>query len=117
MVNPIVTYISGAPFTVSVGGALAANGSGQTADLVGLYHLTKGRPPRSGPGYFNLNLSVLCDFKIMEKATVGLRADAFSLTNPPHFANPRTGCPSRATVAGPAGRGELCTTGSNNNSA
>ena len=156
MINPIVTYISGPPFTVTAGGALAANGSGQTADLVGLFRVTKGRPPRigqtcaqtdlschyfdpaafaaplitsaanahygntnrdqfRGPGYFNLNLSVLRDFKIKERVTVEVRADAFSLTNTPHFANPGTSCPSRATVAGPSGSGELCTNGSNNN--
>ena len=38
-----------------------------------------------GPGYFNMNLSVLRDFKVKEKVTISVRADAFSLTNTPHF--------------------------------
>jgi hypothetical protein len=150
MINPIVSYMSGAPFTVTAGGNLNANGSGQTADLVGKFHLLKGRPPRNGvtcaqadlschyfdpsifaaplitsaanahygninrnefrgPGYFNMNLSVLRDFKVMEKFTMEVRADAFGLTNTPHFANPGVSCPANATT------GALCGTGSNNN--
>jgi hypothetical protein len=50
-----------------------------------------------GPGYFNMNLSVLRDFKIKEKFTLQVRADAFSLTNTPHFANPNVSCPASAT--------------------
>jgi hypothetical protein len=41
-------------------------------------------------------LSVLRDFNIKEKATLEVRADAFSLTNTPHFANPGTSCPAGA---------------------
>ena len=157
MVNPIVSYMSGIPFTVSAGGNLNANGSGQTADLVGNFRILNGKPPRTGvtcaqgdlschyfdpsvfaaplitsaanahygntrrnqfrgPGYFNMNLTLLRDFKIKEKVTVQVRADAFSLTNTPHFANPNTTCPASATVAGPvAGSAGLCSTGSNNN--
>jgi hypothetical protein len=130
LINPIISYMSGLPFTVSAGGNLAANGSGQTAALVGKFHILNGRPPRTGqtcaqgdlschyfdpsifaaplitsastahygntnrnefpgPGYFNMNLSVLRDFKINEKVTIQVRADAFSLTNTPHFANPQ----------------------------
>jgi hypothetical protein len=41
--------MSGVPFTVSASsGSLNANGSGQTADLVSNFHITKGRPPRTG---------------------------------------------------------------------
>jgi len=157
MVNPIVSYMSGIPFTVSAGGNLNANGSGQTADLVGNFRILNGKPPRTGvtcaqgdlschyfdpsvfaaplitsaanahygntrrnqfrgPGYFNMNLTLLRDFKIKEKVTVQVRADAFSLTNTPHFANPNATCPASATVAGPvAGSAGLCSTGSNNN--
>jgi hypothetical protein len=57
-----------------------------------------------GPGFFNMNLSVLRDFNLKEKATLSVRADAFSLTNTPHFANPGATCPS--------GVGQLCNTDS-----
>jgi hypothetical protein len=155
--NPLISILSGAPFTVSAGGNLNANGSGQTADLVGIYHAPKGRPLRTGqtcaqgalschffdptafaaplitsaanahygntgrnqfrgPGYFSLNLSLAREFNLWEKARLGVRADAFSLTNTPHFANPNTTCPASATAAGPvAGSGGLCSTGTNNN--
>jgi hypothetical protein len=130
LLNPIITWMTGAPFTVSGNGsALNANGSGQTADLVGKFRLLHGKPPRSGvscaagdptcsyfdpnafaqpvitsnanahygntnrnefrgPGYFNTNLAVLRDFKVWERLTLEVRADAFGLTNTPHFANP-----------------------------
>jgi hypothetical protein len=156
-INPVISRLSGVPFTVNAGGNLAANGSGQTADLVGHFHLTHGRPPRTGqtcaqtdpschyfdpsvfaaplitssanahygntnrdqfrgPGYFNMNLSVLRDFKLTERFTMEVRADAFGLTNTPHFANPNFSCPGSATTPGPvAGSGQLCNTGSNNN--
>jgi len=48
LINPVVSAISGVPFTVSAGGNLNANGSGQTADLVAPIRITKGRPPRTG---------------------------------------------------------------------
>src|SRR5947208_16954440 len=47
LVKPIVSNMSGVPFTVSAGGNLAANGSGQTADLVGKFKLLHGKPPRT----------------------------------------------------------------------
>jgi hypothetical protein len=162
-VSPIVSNMSGVPFTVTAGGTLGANGSTQTADLVAPFKITHGRPPRNGvscapgdptchyfeptsfaaplicntpgsacptiypahfgntnrdqfrgPGYFNMNLSIRRDFKIKERVTLAVRADAFSLTNTPHFANPAVACPSAATTVGPvAGSGQLCNTGSN----
>ena len=149
LLDPIVTWMTGAPFTVAGNGsALNANGSSQTADLVGKFKRLHGKPPRNGvncsagdpkcsyfdpsvfaqplictstatnqaacpatsaphygntnrnefrgPGFFNTNLSVLRDFNIKEKATLEVRADAFSLTNTPHFANPGTSCPAGA---------------------
>lgn len=156
-INPLITRLSGAPFTVGAGGNLNANGSGQTADLVGIYHAPKGRPLRTGqtcgqgdlschffdptafaaplitsaanahygntgrnqfrgPGYFSLNLSLAREFNLWERARLGVRADAFSLTNTPHFANPNVSCPASATTPGPsAGSGGLCSTGTNNN--
>ena len=63
-----------------------------------------------------MNLSVARDFKLREKATPSVRADAFGLTNTPHFANPNLSCPGSATTPGPvAGSGQLCNTGNNNN--
>jgi hypothetical protein len=139
LVNPIITWMTGAPFTVAGNGtALNANGSSQTADLVGKFRLLHGKPPRTGatctagdpkcsyfdpgafaqplitssatahygntnrnefrgPGFFNTNLSVLRDFRIKEKATLEVRADAFSLTNTPHFAAPNATCPAGTT--------------------
>ncbi len=47
MIDPLVSWMSGLPFTVSSGGNLNANGSGQTADLVGHYHRLHGKPLRS----------------------------------------------------------------------
>jgi hypothetical protein len=158
LINPIVSMMSGIPFTVSASSTLNANGSGETADLVGNFRITKGRPPRTGvtcalgdpscsyftassfaapyipvvggvpvnphygntnrnefrgPGYFNANLSVVRDFKIKEFATIRVRADAFGLTNTPHFANPGTTCPSSGLIADPTtGSGQNCATGS-----
>jgi hypothetical protein len=154
MVSPIISKLSGSPFTVSANGTLNANGSGQTADLVGAYKQMNGRPPRTGvtcaqtdlschffdpsafaaplipvvggvpvnphygntnrnefrgPGFFNMNLSVMRDFKLTERFTLGFRADALSLTNTPHFANPNVTCPGDPTT------GASCSTGSNNN--
>ncbi len=151
IVNPIVSWMTGPPFTVGASGALNANGSSQTADLVGNFRLLKGKPPRTGftcahdnlschyfdpgvfaaplifadgsnahygntnrnafrgPGFFNMNLSLLRDFRVTERVTFTFRADAFGFTNTPHFANPGTSCPAQAPL------GALCSTGSTSN--
>jgi hypothetical protein len=157
-INPIISRLTGTPFTVTgSGSALNANGSQQTADLVGQFHLTHGKPPRTGvtcaqndptchyfdasafaaplitsnanahygntnrnqfrgPGFFNMNLGVSRDFKLVEKVTLQIRAEAFGFTNTPHFSNPNVSCPGSGTTPGPAGgSGQLCSTGSNNN--
>lgn len=156
LVNPIISWMSGSPFTVNASGNLNANGSSQTADLVGRFRKLNGKPPRTGvtcaqgdlschffdpsafaaplitsaanahlgntnrnefrgPGYFSMNLSVVRDFKL-EWFTLSVRADAFSLTNTPHFGNPNVSCPGSATVPGPfGGSGQLCSSGTNNN--
>lgn len=143
LIDPVISKMTGLPFTVTAnGGNLNAFGSTQTADLVGHFHLTGGKPPRTGqtclesdlschyfdptafaqpgitcstlpcaagttpshfgdtgrnqfrgPGYFNMNLSVLRDFRMTERFTLEVRADAFGFTNTPHFNNPNTGCP------------------------
>ena len=156
-INPVITYLTGTPFTVTAGGSLNANGSTQTADLIAPLRIVNGTPPRTGatcaqtdlschyfdpasfaaplitsaanahfgntnrnqfrgPGYFEMDLSIVREFSLTERFKLQLRAEAFSLTNTPHFANPNLSCPGSATVAGPvAGSGQLCTSGSNNN--
>ncbi len=154
LVDPIISKMSGTPFTVTgSGSSLNANGSTQTADLIGNYHKVSGKPLRTGavcqetdlschffdpsafgaplitcstlpcaagttpshygdtgrnefrgPGYFNMNLSVLRNFKITERYSFEVRADAFGFTNTPHFANPNAGCPGST--------GTACLTGS-----
>jgi hypothetical protein len=47
-VSPTISYITGAPFTVTCGGNLNANGSTQVCDLVGTYHVIGGIPLRTG---------------------------------------------------------------------
>lgn len=47
-----------------------------------------GRNILRGPGYFNLDASVMRDFKISERLTFQFEVDAFGLTNTPHFNNP-----------------------------
>ncbi|HEV7218567.1 MAG TPA: TonB-dependent receptor [Terriglobales bacterium] len=155
--SPVISRLSGVPFTVGAGGSLNANGSGQTADLVGNFHILNGRPPRTGqtcaqtdlschyfdpsifaaplitssanahygntnrnefrgPGYFTTSLSLAREFRLTERFRLQIRADTFSLTNTPHFANPNLSCPGNAAVAGSIpGEGGLCNTGSNNN--
>jgi hypothetical protein len=48
LIDPVVSAMSGLPFTVTAGGSLNANGSTQTADLVAPLRRTHGRPPRTG---------------------------------------------------------------------
>lgn len=125
LVDPVISLMSGLPFTVTGNSSiLNANGSSQTADLVGPFHLEHGKPPRvgvtcapgdasceyfdpssfanpapaqfgntnrdefRGPGYYNMDLSVVRTFRIREYATLEVRADAMGLTNTPHFGSP-----------------------------
>ena len=165
LIDPVVSYMTGLPFTVTSSASLNANGSTETADLVSHIKLTHGRPPRTGqaclqddpschyfeasdfaaplitcstlpcpagtvpshfgntgrnefrgPGYFNMNLSVLRDFRLTERFTLEVRADAFGFTNTPHFANPNVSCPGSGSTPGSIpGEGGLCDTGANNN--
>lgn len=66
-----------------------------------------------GPGYFDMDLSLVRDFKLRELATLEVRGDAMGLTNTPHFANPNLACAGSGTAPGPVGTsGGLC--GGNN---
>jgi hypothetical protein len=48
LVNPVISAMSGVPFTVTASGNLNANGATQTADLVAPFRITHGRPRRTG---------------------------------------------------------------------
>jgi hypothetical protein len=47
-----------------------------------------GRNTLRGPGYVNLDSSLYRNFKLTERFTFQFQANAFSITNTPHFANP-----------------------------
>ncbi len=47
-----------------------------------------GRNILRGPGYFNLDMSLMRNFKLTERFTLQFEADAFGVTNTPHFNNP-----------------------------
>jgi hypothetical protein len=62
-----------------------------------------------------MNLSVLRNFKLTERVSMDVRADAIGFTNTPHSANPNVSCPGSGAAPGPvAGSGGLCLTGSTN---
>jgi hypothetical protein len=109
--NGIIAIYSGAPFTVTADGtALNAPGNSQTADVVGTIHkigsLTEyydvtafapvttarfgnsGRNTLRGPGVINNDLSLFRDFGITERFKLTFKAEAFNLTNTPHFGAP-----------------------------
>jgi hypothetical protein len=113
--NGTLTAYSGAPFTVTADGtALNAPGNTQTANQtkssvqyvggIGSGHYfydptafaavntaafgNVGRNTLRGPGMFNSDLSVFRTFKIMERADLQFKAEAFNFTNTPKFANP-----------------------------
>jgi len=50
-----------------------------------------------GPGFTNLDLSLFRNFKITERFGFQVRAEAFSLTNTPHFANPNASASTAST--------------------
>lgn len=150
LINPVISGMSGFPFTVSSGASLNANGSGETADQIAPFKKIGGKPPRNGatcgvtmplsqceyfdpssfaaplipnnaaahygntkrnefrgPGFFNMNLSIVRDFPIREIATLTLRADAIGFTNTPHFNNPGASCNASGTT------GATCTNSGN----
>ena len=112
--NGIIAIYSGTPFTVTADAtALNAPGNTQTADLVGPVHKigsleeyydisafapvntprfgTMGRNVLRGPGVINNDLSVFRDFPITESMKLTFKAEAFNLTNTPHFGAPDAG--------------------------
>jgi hypothetical protein len=112
--NGIIAMYSGNPFTVTADGtALNAPGNTQTADLVGTVHkigslqeyydITAfapvntprfgniGRNTLRGPGVINNDLSLFRDFNITERIKLTFKAEAFNVTNTPHFGAPDGG--------------------------
>jgi hypothetical protein len=112
--NGVFSAFTGTPFNVTSSGAsLNAPGNTQYADLVGTITKTGdigsstpyydksawapvtevrpgnlGRNPVRGPGWWNIDFSVFRRFPIGKKVNLELRAEAFNLTNTPHFSNP-----------------------------
>ncbi len=109
--NGIIAIYSGAPFTVTADGtALNAPGNTQTADQVGpvqkigslqeYYNISAfaavntprfgstGRNILRGPGVINNDLSLFRDFPITERIKMTFKAEAFNVTNTPHFGFP-----------------------------
>ncbi len=115
--NNILTFLSGAPFTVTASGtSLALPGSNQTADQVkptvqklggvgrGLSYFdpfafdqvteprfgTAGLNSLRGPGIANWDFGVFRQFTLTERFKLQFRAEAFNFSNTPHFGNPGT---------------------------
>jgi hypothetical protein len=49
---------------------------------------TAGRNILRGPGYANLDVSLIRQFRFTERVTMDFRVDSFNFTNTPHFNNP-----------------------------
>jgi hypothetical protein len=120
-ISGVLMIESGTPMTITAnGGSLAAPGNTQTADQVapvqilhginvgnpwfspssfaqpvGAVFGNSGRNVLSGPGFFNLNLSLFKDIRIRESYNLQLRAETFNFTNTPMFANPSTSITSQ----------------------
>ncbi len=110
--NSLLVLYSGPPFTVTTSAtSLNAPGNAQTADLVrqkveilgtpnswfdpfAFGVVTDARFGSSGfnvvraPGLANLDASVFREFRITERFRAQFRAEAFNVTNTPHFAAP-----------------------------
>jgi hypothetical protein len=116
-VNGLLSAYSGAPFSIGADGAsLNMTGSTQQADQVvsevkilgnigpgqsyfdplAFKSVTEARFGNAGynslrgPRVINLDFSLYRQFKLSEGMTLQFRAEAFNLTNTPHFANPST---------------------------
>jgi outer membrane receptor protein involved in Fe transport len=115
--NGTFSAYTGVPFTVTAdGSSLNAPGNAQTADQVkpvveqlggigrnvpffdplafraitDVRYGTSGRDILRGPGVVNADLSIFRTFPIKERLKLQFRAEAFNVTNTPHFNNPGT---------------------------
>lgn len=61
-----------------------------TPGLLGGFFGNSGRNILRGPGFFNLDMSLMRNFRITERFTFQFEASAFGVTNTPHFNNPNT---------------------------
>ena len=109
--NGLLSIYSGSPFTVTSSDTLQLPGSNQRADQVKQEVRITGDPASyfdplayravttarfgtsgynslRGPGVKNLDFSVYRTFRITERLSTQFRAEAFNLTNTPHFSNP-----------------------------
>jgi hypothetical protein len=112
--NMYFTAYSGVPFNVTAAGSsLNAPGSTQLADQIKPASILKGIGPTTpwfdvtafkpvttarfgnyqvnslrGPGYNNMDASLFRTFKLGSSANLQFRAEAFNITNTPHFSNP-----------------------------
>jgi len=113
--NGVFYHVSGLPFSVSAGGSscncprntvranqvksrVAKVGDGLNgnayfdptafAPVTTVSFGTAGYNTLRGPGATNLDASVFRDFHIYERLSVQFRAEAFNVTNTPHFGNP-----------------------------
>ena len=116
-VNGIFSSYTGTPFTISAAGtSLNAPGQTQTADQVkpmveklggigrnvpfydptafasvtAVRYGNSGRNILRGPGVVNLDFGLARNFSLTERFKLQFRAEAFNLTNTPHFGNPST---------------------------
>lgn len=113
-INGLLSIYSGSPFTVSSSAtSLNMPGSSQQADQIkpevqilgggpgsswfdplayapvtAVRFGTSGLNSLRGPGVRNLDLSLFRAFRFSERWDMQFRAEAFNLTNTPHFANP-----------------------------
>jgi hypothetical protein len=114
-VNGLFNHYSGIPFTVTASSASCnCPGNSQTANLVktnvakissgvdgqayfdptayapvtGPVFGTAGFDQLRGPGSTNLDMSIFRTIKITERFQTQLRAEAFNVSNTPHFSNP-----------------------------
>jgi hypothetical protein len=112
----ILTLMTGTPLTIGGGSALNTPGSTQTANQVkdltiehginignpwfdptafvpvtanGVFGNT-GRNYFSGPGFFDLDASLIKIIRIKERYVFEVRGEAFGVTNTPQFSNPNT---------------------------
>jgi hypothetical protein len=112
-ISGLLTMYTGGPFSVTASGAsLNAPGNGQIADQIkpvveifgtrdrwfdtSAYRpVTEARFGNSGwdqlrgPGLVNLDLGVFRAFSLTERVGLQFRAEAFNLSNTPHFGNPQ----------------------------
>jgi hypothetical protein len=116
-ISPVVSRMSGTPFNVTTSGSSCnCPGNTQTADqILPTVAILGGHGPNTpyfdpmafaavttarfgttgrnivrGPGFFNVNLSLVRDFNLNERFKLQFRAEAYGFTNTPNFANPAT---------------------------